>query len=94
MKVFVVATRKPGFAPGDFQPHFAAESRRAAEMYRDGHIREIYSRADGKGAILIFEAADAEAVRPLMDSLPLVEKGMLTYEIYGAGPYRGFIAGL
>lgn len=94
MKVFAVATRKPGFGPEDFQPHLAAESRRAAEMYRDGHIREIYSRADGQGAVLVFEAADADAVRALMDTLPLVEKDMLTYEVYGTGAYRGFIAGL
>jgi len=94
MKHFVIATRNPGYPAEAFQPHLAAESRRAIEMYRDGQIREIYSRADGKGAVLVFEAESAAVVEACMRSLPLVEKGMLGFEIYGAGPYRGFLAPL
>ena len=94
MRFFVVATRSPDQPAEAFQPHLAAESRRATEMYRDGLIREIYSRADGKGAVLVFEAASEAEVAAGMKSLPMVENGLLGFEIHGVGPYRGFLASL
>lgn len=90
MKFFALATRNPDFAPEDFAPHLEAESRRARQLYADGIVRAIHSRSDGKGAILEIEAADEAAADAAMKSLPLVQKGMLGYEIFGVAPYRGF----
>jgi hypothetical protein len=90
MKFFVIAKRRPQFAPEEFAPHLEAESRRARQLYADNTLREIHSRTDGRGAILVLEAADQAAADAAMKSLPLVEKGMLEYEIFGTQPYRGF----
>ena len=90
MKFFVIAKRRPQFAPEDFAPHLEAESRRARQLYADNTLREIHARTDGRGAVLVLEAADQAAAEAAMKSLPLVEKGMLEYEIFGVQPYRGF----
>lgn len=90
MKFFVIGKRHPKFAPEEFAPHLEAESRRARQLYAENTVREIHSRTDGKGAVLVIEAADQAAAEAAMKSLPLVEKGMLEYEIYGVQPYRGF----
>jgi len=90
MKFFVIGMRNPKYAPEEFAPHLAVESRRGRQLYADNTLREIHSRTDGKGAVLVFEAVDQAAVEAAMDSLPLVQKGMLDYEIHGVQPYRGF----
>lgn len=89
MKVFVVATRNPDFSAEEFAPHLEAESRRARQLYAENTLREIHSRSDGKGAILVFEVADEAAADAAMKTLPLVQKGMLSYEIFAVSPYRG-----
>lgn len=94
MRFIAIAHRRPEFSPDDFAPYLKAESDRALRMLADGHVRDIYSRTDGKGAVLVLEAADEVEARSLVDSLPLVQKGMLEVEIYGIAAYRAFIAGL
>lgn len=94
MRFVCIAHRSSDFTPEQFVPHLEAESHRALTMMKEGHVRDIYSRNDGKGAVLILEAADEDAARALVDSLPLVQKGMLSVDLYGIQPYRAFMAGL
>jgi hypothetical protein len=91
MKVVVVATRADAPAE-DFAPHMEAESKMALGMFAEDFIREIYSRKDGMGAVLVMEADSEDAVKARLDQLPLVKAGLLTYEIYAVGPYRGIVA--
>ena len=60
--------------------------------YAGNVIREIYSRQDKKGAILVFEEESGEAVDAHMKTLPLVKAGLLRYEIYPLLPYRAIAA--
>ncbi len=76
----------------EFAPHLAAEAKEALTMWADDDIRELYSRVDGKGAVIVFEAADGDAADALMQRLPLVQAGLLTYELYPVKPYRGIAA--
>ncbi len=94
MQFIAVTTRSPDFTPEQFAEHLPAESRRATELYAQGAFRQIYSRADGKGAVIVIEAADEAEAQKALDSLPLVERGMLTGQIYGLAPYRAFVASL
>ena len=91
MKVVVVATRADKPAE-EFAPHMAAESKMALGMYAEDFVREIYSRQDGMGAILVLEAANEDEVKSRLDELPLAKAGLLTFEIYGVAPYRGIAA--
>lgn len=94
MKFIVVVTRKPDEPAESFAPHLDAESDRALELLRDQVIREIYSRADGKGAILVLEAADEAAARAHLATLPLAKLGLISFEVHGTLAYRGFLRGL
>ena len=58
-----------------------------------GDFREIYSRGDVPGAVLLIEADSAEAARALMDELPMAQRGMMEIQIVPLRPYRGFIGG-
>jgi hypothetical protein len=61
-------------------------------MIRDEVVREIYSRTDGKGAILVLECDDEAHANRLVGELPLAKAGLLNFEIYGTKPYRGIVA--
>jgi len=91
MKVIVIATRKEDAKPEDFAPHLEAEVKHALGMYRDEVVREIYSRADGKGAIVVLECDDIAHAERLMAGLPLAAVGLLSFEFYGTKPYRGIV---
>lgn len=90
MKIFVVATRT-GKAE-DIAPHLAAEAKKALQFVADDFFREIYSRTDGNGAILVIEADSVEAAKQRCSDLPLVAAGLLDLEFYPVGPYRAIVA--
>jgi hypothetical protein len=94
MKVIAIAHRSQEHTPEDFAPHLEAESHRALEMFAEQSVRELYSRTDGKGAIVVLEVETEEEAREKLESLPLAKLGMLSFEIYGTQPYRGFITNL
>ena len=91
MKVIVVATRKPDAAADAFTPYLAEESNMALSLYRDGYVREIYSRDDGKGAVVVFECDDVAHAERLFSELPLAKAGLLSAQFYGTRPYRGIV---
>ena len=94
MKVIAIAHRSETHAPEDFAPHLDAEVDHALGLLGEEKIREIYSRTDGKGAIIVLEAKDGPQAQSYLDSLPLAQKGMLNFEVYGTKPYRGFLRGI
>ncbi len=94
MKVVAICHRRGEFAPSDFTPHLEAEALQAVRLFAAEKIREIYSRADGMGAVIVLEAKDEAEARSFLETLPLVQKGMLDVELYGTKPYRGFVAHL
>jgi hypothetical protein len=91
MKILVVAHRSETHKPEDFAPHLPAESKKALELVAEDFIREIYSRADAKGAVVIVEAKDEAEARARLGELPLAKAGMLRFEFYPLKPYRGFV---
>lgn len=92
MKIVVVATRSDKFSAEEFAPHMGPEAKRALQFVAEDFFREIYSRTDGKGAIIVLEASSEEEARARAAELPLVQAGMLDLEFYPVQPYRGFVA--
>lgn len=83
--------RTERFSDADFAPHLEAEAQRARTLYAQGHLRQIWYRGDERGAASILEAEDADAARAMLDSLPLVQAGMLEIlHVIPLLPYRGF----
>lgn len=92
MRIIAVAHRSEKHKPEDFAPHLEAESAHAMKLFADETVREIYSRNDGKGAILVLEAENEEEAKKIVDELPMAKLGLLSFDIYGIKPYRGFVA--
>jgi len=94
MKIFVVATRNEDRPAEDFAPLMDPEADYALKLYKEGFVREIYSRTDGKGALVVVEAINEEKALKILSNLPLAKAGLLSFEVYGTTAYRGIIRGI
>ena len=93
MRFVIVATRSETASPDEFTPEILqAESKTAFKLMADDFLRELYSRTDGKGAILVVEAASEDEVKEKLGTLPLAQKNLLSAEIYGIKAYRAIAA--
>ncbi len=90
MKILAMEVETPGVNPEQYKPHLKPEARRVWELYQSGTIRELYFRADRSEAVLILECVDISEAREVLASLPLVQAGLITFEIIPLLPYPGF----
>jgi hypothetical protein len=90
MKILALEVEVAGVLPEQFQTHLQAEARGVWELYQSGVIRELYFRADRPEAVLVLECADVDAARQILASLPLVQAGLITFEVIPLIPYPGF----
>ena len=87
MRFFVIATRSQSL--DECTPELLnAEAKAAAKLWAEDFIREIYNRTDGMGGIIVVEARDEDEVRGRLTAMPMVERGFLTLEVYGAKAWR------
>ena len=92
---FLAVTRRhtDRFSQAEFAEHLPAEADQARANYASGVFREIYSRGDIPGAVIVIEAPDLEAAAALVAALPLSQQAMMEVEVIPLRPYRGFIGG-
>jgi uncharacterized protein YciI len=92
---FLAITRRhtDRFSETQFAEHLPAEADQARANYASGVFREIYSRGDVPGAVIVIEAPDLDAAAGLMAALPLSQHEMMEVEVIPLRPYRGFIGG-
>jgi hypothetical protein len=92
MKVLVIIHRNSDRAAEDFAALLEPGAAHTRRLYAEGTAREIYSRADGNGSVLILEADNEGHAKAIADELPVIKAGLMHYEIYGLKPYRAFVA--
>ena len=90
MKVLAFEREHPGIPKERFQPYLKAEAARLWELYQSGLVRELYFRADRSEAVLVLECDDLENAQAHLASLPLVQEGLITFEVIPLIPYPGF----
>ncbi len=90
MKILAIEHEKPGCPGTEFAPQLKAEAQQAWELYLAGILRELYFRQDRSEAVLMLECADVEQARQHLESLPLVQAGLIEFEVIPLAPYPGF----
>jgi hypothetical protein len=90
MKILALERDKPGATDADFAPHLKAEAARVWELYQLGVVRESYFHRDEQTAVLMVEAESVDAARSILDTLPLVRSGLISFEFIPLVPYSGF----
>lgn len=90
MKILAIEHEDPEADPAQFVAYARAEAARAWQLYQQGFVRELFFRADRDEAILVLECDDVESARELLATLPLVQQGLITFELIPLRPYPGF----
>lgn len=90
MKIIAIEHELPGAQAGEFSRFSRAEAARAWELHRQGIIRELYFRADRNEAVLILECDSLAAAQQALDTLPLVEHGLIAFDLIPLKAYPGF----
>jgi hypothetical protein len=90
MKILAMEKETPGRQPDEFARHLKSEAMRVWSLYQSGFVREIYFRQDRSEAVLILECDSAAAAQQLLDTLPLVQAGLISFDVVPLIPYTGF----
>ena len=91
MKILAIEVEVKGVELGGFtEERLRAEARRAWELQQAGVVREIYFRADRTAAVLVLECADVAAAAAALATLPLVEAGLIAFDLIPLVAYPNF----
>lgn len=90
MKILALEQEIPDVTAAEFKPYLQAEAARAWELYLAGVFRELYFREDRHAAVLIMECANIDEANEVLNTLPLVKEGLITFELIPLAPYPGF----
>jgi hypothetical protein len=59
------------------------------DLYLEDHVREFYFTDQGE-AVLVLECQSSDESKEILGHLPLVQKGMIRFEVRELHPYSGF----
>ena len=90
MKILALERPLPGVTDDACKPHLRAEARRVWELHQAGVVRELHFRADAERAVLVLECAGADEAGRALESLPLVAKGLIAFDLVPLRAYPGF----
>ena len=90
MKILALEMEIPGKQPQDFKPYLAMEARGIWQLTQASIIREIYFRSDTSSAVVLLECKNVSAAKKILNALPLVKAGLISFEIIPLVPYSGF----
>ena len=90
MKFLAFEHENKDASASDFEPLLHSEARHVWELYQVGFIREAYFRADQTTAVLVLECPDEESAEQGLAELPLVQSGLIRFELIPLRPYPGW----
>lgn len=90
MKILVMPKPIEGVAREEMLRHAPAEIQAVWELYKQGIVREFYTRAQEAGrVVLMLESTSAEAARDALASLPFVQLHLIDFDIIPLAPFFG-----
>lgn len=89
MKILAIEKEISGIDWDNENDTLEAEAYRVHELQQMGYLREIYFN-ESHNAVLILECESKEKALELLKSLPLIQKGLIRFEIMQLNPYTGF----
>ena len=90
MKILAIEKKVLGITADKFKSHLVAEAERVWHLYQAGTLRELYFHHDQTTAVLVLECASSEEAQQVLDTLPLVQEGLIAFDLIPLRPYPGF----
>jgi len=89
MKILAIEKEIEGADWENLDETLRKEAQRVYKLYLSGILREIYFTHENY-AVLILECENIESTKELLNTLPLVQKGLIGFNIMQLNPYTGF----
>lgn len=90
MKILALERENPSAAPRDFAPHLKAEAAAVWQLQQSGLLRQIDFNAEQHTAVLLLECESKAQAAEVLSQMPLVQAGLIHFEIIPLAPYDGF----
>ncbi|HTY60498.1 MAG TPA: superoxide dismutase [Bacteroidota bacterium] len=90
MKILAIESEARETTDAQCAPFLRQEALRVWDLYKTGVIRELYFHRDRHEAVLIMECQDPPEASRVLKSLPLVENGLISFDVIPLVPYNGF----
>ena len=87
MKILCLDRPLPGDTFEKYQPHLLDEVRHVWQAYKNGIVREIYSRQDRPGVAIILECTSVDEAKEAFADFPLVRAGLIEIDAIPLGPF-------
>lgn len=85
MKVFAIASIAPGTTIPDVQKHLPSEVPATLKLYLDGKVDQFWFQED-TGPIFLMNVASVDEAKSILNSLPLVEENLMSYQYIPVTP--------
>ena len=90
MKILVLPKPIEGVSREKVLPNAPAEIQAVWELYKQGIVREFYTRANEQGrVVLVFESASEEAARNALATLPFAQLHLIDFDVIPLAPFYG-----
>ncbi len=91
MIILAMEHESPDAGKSDYTRSILDKEARAVWQYQqEGFVRQIFFRDDRNAAVLILEAASVEQAQEQLSVLPLVQSGLINFELIPLKAYPGF----
>ena len=90
MKILAFEKELPTVTEQSFEEYEKAEAKRIWELYVSGVLREMHFRADRDEAVLMLECENVKKAGEILETLPFVQKKLITFDLVPLRPYPGF----
>ncbi|MBV9230355.1 MAG: superoxide dismutase [Chloroflexi bacterium] len=90
MKILVLPKPIEGVSREEMLQHADAEIRAVWNLYAQGICREMYTRANEPGrVVLVFEAETVEAAKDALATLPFAQLHLIDFDVIPLAPFVG-----
>ena len=89
MKILAIEKELNTQAGENIKDLYKKEALTVYNLYKEGTLREIHFNQD-KCAIIILECESIPIAASILDHLPLVQKGLISFELHALSPYTGY----
>lgn len=89
MKILAISKELQDIDWDDYKKILQEEAGTLHDLYLEGLVREFYF-TDGGDAVLILECDSTDDARAILGKLPLVNHGLIGFEVMELNPYNGF----
>ena len=90
MKMLVLPKPIEGVSREEMLRHAPAEIQAVWQLYKQGIVREFYTRANEAGrVVLVLESASEEEAREALSVLPFVQLHLIDFDFIPLAPFFG-----